>query len=504
MATKNFTRFLHIADLHLGKRQYNSNERYRDYFRAFEWVLDYAIREDIDFILIAGDIFDSRKVGPSVLIEVYHIIRKFKRESQSKLNREIPVICIEGNHDNPVYHSRRSWMKFLADLELIILLSCDLDKKINKLTFNPYDFENHYGGMMQIENVRIYGLPFYGSSTPHLFPLIYDAMSKEDSHFNILMMHFGIEGEDPSNKPGIGWSEGFNKLHERVDYLALGHYHKQYKYPSKPEKPWIFNPGSLEITDIKEAYKDYPRGAFDVKFSKDGKNFQSTPISFQWGDIERNEIPNRFFQVIPRFTIQNHNTFEETINFILDYVKKFLKPRSETTSINDLNCPIVYFNLEGEFNYPRIEININRIRSEIIEKFAVLDVRIFSPHLVSTLDTIVISKEKKTMEELETEVFTKMVNTNPLFENISGNVVELMKNIKTEIMARSPNYTALKDFIIDWCLQNASTFNIPTDFVEHERENEILDEILDEKKVMIKVEENEDEYLDDYIDDDED
>ncbi len=157
----------------------------------------------------------------------YEKIRKFKRESQGKLNREIPVICIEGNHDNPVYHSKRSWMKFLADLDLIILLQNELDKKNNKVTFSPYDLEKHYGGWIQIENVRIYGLPFYGSSTPHLFPLIYDAVKKEDSQFNILMMHFGVEGQDPSQKPGIGWSEGFNKLHERIDYLALGHYHKR-------------------------------------------------------------------------------------------------------------------------------------------------------------------------------------------------------------------------------------------------------------------------------------
>ncbi|KKK82044.1 hypothetical protein LCGC14_2807320, partial [marine sediment metagenome] len=120
-------KFIHIADVHLGKRQYNNNERYQDYFRAFKWILEFAIQESVDFVLIAGDLFDNRKVSPEVLTEVFYIIRNFKTKSQEALNREIPLICIEGNHDTPIY-SKQSWMTFLADLDLIILLSGEYDK----------------------------------------------------------------------------------------------------------------------------------------------------------------------------------------------------------------------------------------------------------------------------------------------------------------------------------------------------------------------------------------
>ena len=158
------TKFIHIADLHLGKRQYNNDERYKDYFRAFKWILNLAIREEVDFILIAGDMFDNRKVGPAVLTEVFYLIQNFKNESQEKLNRKIPLICIEGNHDNPIY-SKRSWMTFLADLDLIILLSGNFDKNKRTIIFEPYDYGKHRGGMIQIKDFKIYGLPFYGSST---------------------------------------------------------------------------------------------------------------------------------------------------------------------------------------------------------------------------------------------------------------------------------------------------------------------------------------------------
>ena len=115
-------KFIHVSDLHLGKRQYNLKERYRDYFRAFQWVLDFAIKEKVDFILISGDLFDNKNINPSVLSEVFYSIRDFKERSIKNLEREIPLICIEGNHDNPIY-TTNSWMSFLADLNLIILLS---------------------------------------------------------------------------------------------------------------------------------------------------------------------------------------------------------------------------------------------------------------------------------------------------------------------------------------------------------------------------------------------
>ena len=43
-------KFMHIADLHLGKKQYNIPQRYYDYFRAFKTVLNKAIDQSVDFI----------------------------------------------------------------------------------------------------------------------------------------------------------------------------------------------------------------------------------------------------------------------------------------------------------------------------------------------------------------------------------------------------------------------------------------------------------------------
>ncbi|HYX42518.1 MAG TPA: metallophosphoesterase, partial [Pyrinomonadaceae bacterium] len=61
-------KFLHIADIHLGCRRYNLDERVKDFARAWlDVVQTYAIEREVDFVLIAGDFFNARKVEPEAM-----------------------------------------------------------------------------------------------------------------------------------------------------------------------------------------------------------------------------------------------------------------------------------------------------------------------------------------------------------------------------------------------------------------------------------------------------
>ena len=46
------TKFLHMADCHLGYRQYNLHERFNDFGRAFHHVINVAIAEKVDFVQV--------------------------------------------------------------------------------------------------------------------------------------------------------------------------------------------------------------------------------------------------------------------------------------------------------------------------------------------------------------------------------------------------------------------------------------------------------------------
>ena len=57
-------RFMHIADIHLGYRQYNLFERFKDFGKAFRQIINIAIEKKVDFIICAGDLFDRDSIDP--------------------------------------------------------------------------------------------------------------------------------------------------------------------------------------------------------------------------------------------------------------------------------------------------------------------------------------------------------------------------------------------------------------------------------------------------------
>jgi hypothetical protein len=60
-------RFIHTADIHLGKTYRTSAgeaERYADFFRTLDGIVSDAIAEQVDFVLIAGDLFHTGQILP--------------------------------------------------------------------------------------------------------------------------------------------------------------------------------------------------------------------------------------------------------------------------------------------------------------------------------------------------------------------------------------------------------------------------------------------------------
>ncbi|HEY7746076.1 MAG TPA: metallophosphoesterase, partial [Desulfuromonadales bacterium] len=60
-------RFLHTADIHLGKTYRNSAgeaERFADFFRCLAGIVADAVREEVDFVLIGGDLFHMGQILP--------------------------------------------------------------------------------------------------------------------------------------------------------------------------------------------------------------------------------------------------------------------------------------------------------------------------------------------------------------------------------------------------------------------------------------------------------
>src|SRR5580765_3193777 len=95
-------RLVHLADLHLGYRQYQRltpggvNQREADVAVTFRTAIDRIIALRPDVIVVAGDIFHSvRPTNQAIL----HAFLQF-----SRLARELPnalIVLVAGNHDTP-------------------------------------------------------------------------------------------------------------------------------------------------------------------------------------------------------------------------------------------------------------------------------------------------------------------------------------------------------------------------------------------------------------------
>ena len=235
-------RFIHIADVHLGYRQYGYEERAKDFAQAFKKAIEFAEKEKPDFILIAGDLFHKKsEMDPITLAQATIVLERCR----------VPVIAVEGNHDSTYYREKFTWMDYLSSQGLLI----NLKPRFREGGILLEEWNGRNGAKYDFGEGVIYGMKYYGSLTEKILDLYLPNIRKDG--FTIFMSHFGIEGY--LNIYGCISSERLYKFKEKLDYVALGHIHKKYV-----ENDFIFNPGSLESCDVREFF--YERGIFVVDY----------------------------------------------------------------------------------------------------------------------------------------------------------------------------------------------------------------------------------------------
>ena len=112
-------RVLHFADLHLGIENYGRldpatglSSRVADFLRAFDALVEYALTEDIDLVLFAGDAFKTRTPSPTYQREFAKRIRRLAVEAG------IPTFLLVGNHDLPHAAGRAHSIEIFQTLEV--------------------------------------------------------------------------------------------------------------------------------------------------------------------------------------------------------------------------------------------------------------------------------------------------------------------------------------------------------------------------------------------------
>jgi DNA repair exonuclease SbcCD nuclease subunit len=339
-------KFLHISDVHLGCTRYQLPESPRDFFDAWIDVLKkYAIGEKVDFVIMCGDFFHKRNVPPETMNYAFAGLSLLK-------DAGIPIVGIEGNHDQKHNDSDFSWLRSLANWNLLILLE---PKNLEgKMIYEPWDPEYRRGGFIDIGRARIFGSDWYGASANWAIPMLTDAIkeNRRQGAFHILMLHTDVEGHQTHPIPALSLTT-LKELKEATDYVGLGHTHMHYEIDN-----WAFNPGSIEVTNIAE-YKE-TRGVFLVEVD-DNNEITAQHLT---------EYRARPFQRLS-FDVSGYAEAKDITEAVL--IKVGVEAR---TAEKDQPAPIIELTMRGHLGFPNSLIELQKIREETQRMTGALHVRI--------------------------------------------------------------------------------------------------------------------------------
>ena len=258
-------KILHTADWHLGKRL-DRFSRLEEQILVMDEIVQIADEQNVDLILIAGDLFDN--FNPSVeAIELFY--KTLKRLS---LNGKRPVIAISGNHDSPSLIDAPDPLA----RECGIILIGHPKAKVTPFELDDFKISNSAEGMIELklENhdypIRIVHTAFanevrlkeyFGENKEDALNQVLAENWKsiadefcDQNGVNILMTHLYMnkkgapileepEGEKPI-KIGNADLIYSDIIPKQIQYTALGHLHAFQNIGTK-EKPVIYSSSPL-------------------------------------------------------------------------------------------------------------------------------------------------------------------------------------------------------------------------------------------------------------------
>jgi DNA repair exonuclease SbcCD nuclease subunit len=231
----------HLADLHLGYRQYTRqtaqgiNQREADVALAFRRALDDVVAQAPDLIVIAGDVFHTVRPNNTTILDTFRRLQ----DVRTRLPRT-PVVLVAGNHDTPRSLETGSILRLFEAIQGVHAVALEP----RTLAFPDLD----------AAVVCVPDLVWSEDVKPAAEP---DPAARH----NILVTHREVEGVLPYEASAALGYRGppirRSDLHpDRFDYVALGHYHVATRI-----EPNVWYAGALEYVTTNPWGESRERGA---------------------------------------------------------------------------------------------------------------------------------------------------------------------------------------------------------------------------------------------------
>lgn len=255
-------KFIHFADAHLDSPfrglSFLPSEEFNHIYQAADQslkrIVDLALAEKVDLVLIAGDTFDSSQPSPRAQLF-------FAKQIKRLTDQKIQVVMIFGNHDHmkkeDLLVTKTPYFKLLGNGE-----------KVETVTFETKDgFAYDVIGFSYLNN--------------HITRDMIPDFPEKGQDYTFGLMHAQEKAQSGNVYAPFTTSEVQNL---NYDYFALGHIHAR---NNLSEDPWIVYPGNIQGRHINEmGAKGCYLGEIDERTKKTTIEFkQTSPIIWQAAEI---------------------------------------------------------------------------------------------------------------------------------------------------------------------------------------------------------------------------
>lgn len=335
----NKVKVLHCADLHfdtpfkeLSKEISDTSKN--ELLEVFKNIIDLAIDENIEVLLIAGDVFDNLTVNKNTLFFISDQIRRIKN---------IKVFISPGNHDP---YNEKSFYSMINWPENVYIFKGDMEfKEVKEL------------------NLIVWGAGFrqnYENET------LLRGIDVDNDKINIMLLHGEIASNNSKNEYNPIYINDIYK--SNIDYIALGHKHKfsgilkegmtTYAYSGCPQGRGFDEEGEKGVI-IGEVYKSgtnleffpvYKRKYVTKEIDITGTNNYDEVVFKVLSDLSDEEIYKNFYKIILKGELKEHFKLRE--NLLIEKLKNkfyYIKIINQTSIEVNLEELSRDYSIKGKF-----------------------------------------------------------------------------------------------------------------------------------------------------------
>ena len=347
--------FSHISDMHLGLQQYGLEEREQDIYDSFNQAIDISIKDHVDFVIFAGDIFHTPNPSGTAILQMANALKRLKENS-------IESFFILGEHD--ISRMRATPVPYVY----------------HNLQFSKYVGD---GKPVYHKDVMIVGFDKIRKNELEQFEEKFkelDSLVKQHNGHKILVLHQGVTEINQ-----FAGELNSSDLPKNFTYYAMGHLHdKSVKQFDQLGGPLAY-PGSTEMTSS-EGIKETEKGFFEVDISsQEAKpNWIKLDTRPQFSTkIEAEDLDTSISEVLEKISSLNKKPVIEIKIIGKDIERDVVQTKISKIIPKTLHCSwkmlqsedasSVLLNRPARIDEELLKLAINALKSEKLANFAVND-----------------------------------------------------------------------------------------------------------------------------------